>query len=194
MRIIGGQFRGKKLHGFRGKEIRPTSDRLRESIFNIIHKHVRNATVLDLYAGTGALGVEALSRGARSAMFIDNHKPSLALIQRNIEACGLENKTKIYYWNIEKNLNCLCSSNSLFNLVFMDPPYAKGLVKISLLNLSKTRMLTSNACIVVEHTPRERIANDLTDFVYTDQRIYGKTCISFLIHVSKPKRSNINNR
>lgn len=191
MRIIGGQLKGKKLHGFRGMEIRPTSGRLRESIFNIIHTRVRDAIVLDLYAGTGALGIEALSRGAQSAIFVDNHKPSIALIQRNIGACGLENKTKIYYWNIEKNLNCLRLCDSRFNLVFMDPPYTKGLVKTTLLHLQKFRMLTPNARIVVEHTPRERIPNDLDDFVYNDQRIYGKTCISFLIHANKTKRTNI---
>ena len=180
MRIIGGQFKGKKLYTFQGKDIRPTSDRLRESVFNILRKRVRNAIVLDLFAGTGALGIEALSRGAQSAVFIDNYKQAVLLIKRNIMACGLDHTSIIRYWNIKKNLNCIRSSELHFDLVFMDPPYTKYLVKPALYHLQHTGALAQNACIVVEHSLEEDIPDVHLDFICTDQRKYGKTVVSFL--------------
>ena len=185
MRIIGGQFKGKKLHTFQGNDIRPTSDRLRESVFNILRNRVRNAIVLDLFAGTGALGIEALSRGAESAVFIDNYKRAIFLIQRNILACGLDNISITHCWNIKKNLNCIRSSDPVFDLIFMDPPYTKHLVKPTLDHLKHTRALAQNACIVVEHSLKEGIPDFRPDFTCTDQRKYGKTFISFLTFNSK---------
>jgi len=189
MRIIGGQFKGKKLHTFRGKDIRPTSDRLRESIFNILRNRVRNAIVLDLFAGTGALGIEALSRGAQSAVFIDNYKRAILLIQRNILACGLDNISIIHHWNIKKSLNCIRSSGPtsgpVFDLIFMDPPYTKYMVKPTLDHLKYTQALAQNACIVVEHSMEECIPDVRPDFTCTDQRKYGKTFVSFLTYNSK---------
>ncbi|MDM8541713.1 16S rRNA (guanine(966)-N(2))-methyltransferase RsmD [Desulfococcaceae bacterium HSG9] len=182
MRIIGGQFKGKKFYTFRGKNIRPTSDRLRESVFNILRNRIRNAIVLDLFAGTGALGIEALSRGARSAVFIDNSKQANLLIQRNIMACGLDNISVIRYWNIKKNLNCIRSSEPHFDLVFMDPPYTQCLVKPALYHLQRTQALAQNACIVVEHSLNECIPDMQPYFTRTDQRKYGKTIVSFLTY------------
>ncbi|MEA3417324.1 MAG: RsmD family RNA methyltransferase [Thermodesulfobacteriota bacterium] len=109
MRIIGGNLKAKKLYSARGRVVRPTSDRLRESIFNILSFHIKQAVVLDLFAGTGALGIEALSRGAESAVFVDIHNGALSIIKRNIKACELENKSKIIKWDIVKNLNCIKS-------------------------------------------------------------------------------------
>jgi len=107
LRIIGGNLKGRKLHKFRGADIRPTADRLRESIFDILGNRVQNKRVLDLFAGTGALGLEALSRGAETAVFIDNRSVALALIRRNISTCQMENRSETIKWDITKNLNCL---------------------------------------------------------------------------------------
>ncbi|MEA3429150.1 MAG: RsmD family RNA methyltransferase [Thermodesulfobacteriota bacterium] len=109
MRVISGNLKGKKLYSVLGKTVRPTSDRLRETIFNILAFHVKQAIVLDMFSGTGALGIEALSRGAESAVFIDIHNKALSVIKRNIKACKLENKTKVIKWDIIKNLNCIKS-------------------------------------------------------------------------------------
>ncbi len=182
MRIIGGQFKGKKLFTFRGNAIRPTSDRLRESIFNILRNRVRGTIVLDLFAGTGALGIEALSRGAQSAVFVDNYKPAILLMKRNILTCDFDNSSIIYYWNIKKNLNCIRSPGPVFDLVFMDPPYMKGLVKPALCNLQHNQALAQNACIIVEHSLNECIHDIRPDFTCTDQRKYGKTFVSFLTY------------
>ena len=117
MRIIGGALRGKRLRSLGTYKIRPTADRLRESIFGILSYRVQDAIVLDLFAGTGALGIEALSRGSQFAVFIDNYKSAIFLIEQNIRLCFLEQKAKIIKWDITKNLKCIKSFAPPFNLV-----------------------------------------------------------------------------
>ncbi|MBW2738057.1 MAG: 16S rRNA (guanine(966)-N(2))-methyltransferase RsmD [Deltaproteobacteria bacterium] len=185
MRIIGGALRGKKLYTIPGILIRPTADRLRESIFNILAYLVKEAVVLDLFAGTGALGIEALSRGADSAVFIDNNKKALSVVKRNIQSCAVDSRSQIIRWNIVKNLNCIKSMGSKFDLVFMDPPYNNGLIKSTLINLYDSGSLGKDVCIIVEHTPFEPVLEDCKQFELRDQRKYGKTLISFI----KPKLS-----
>jgi 16S rRNA (guanine966-N2)-methyltransferase len=190
LRIIGGDFKGKKLHPIRtirGAGIRPTADRIRESIFNIINFQVHGSVVLDLFAGTGALGLEALSRGAEFAVFVDYYKKVLFDIERNIHALALDNKTKIIKWDITKNLNCIHtiettagSDRLIFDLVFMDPPYNRKMIKGSLLNLYLSGSLAEEVVIIVEHTISEPLSENLSEFKIYDQRNYGKTTISFL--------------
>ncbi len=183
LRIIGGVLKGKRLYSVRGTSIRPTADRLRESIFNILSKRVLNSVVLDLFAGTGALGIEALSRGADSVVFVDNRKTALSVLRRNIDSCMLDQKADIVKWNIRKNLNCLRSKKYNFDLIFLDPPYGKNLIKSTLSNLDKSHSLKNGACIVVEHSLFEPIPTDLFVFDLSDQRKYGKTLVSFLNYV-----------
>jgi 16S rRNA (guanine966-N2)-methyltransferase len=183
LRIISGRLKGKKLHSVQGLTIRPTADRLRESIFNILSFRVHKAMVLDLFAGTGALGIEALSRGAESAVFVDNDPGALSVIKRNITSCSFDKHANIIRWDIKKNLNCLKSARRAFDLVFLDPPYNQSMVKPALFNLEHTRSLEKGARIVVEHSPQEPIPDDLFMFEIADQRRYGKTLVSFLSYV-----------
>ena len=180
LRIVGGGLKGKKLHTVRGKAIRPTSDRLRESIFNILSFRVQGAVVLDMFAGTGALGIEALSRGAESAVFVDKSKTALSVIERNIRSCSFDNKAKIIKCNVIKGLNCIRLTGPVFNLVFIDPPYNRNIIKPALHKLCGKKSLEKGACIIVEHTAQEPIPEDLLAFEITDQRRYGKTVVSFL--------------
>lgn len=183
LRIISGSLRGKKLHTLPGKKIRPTADRLRESIFNILASRIHKATVLDLFAGTGALGLEAISRGAERAVFIDNDRQALSVIARNIEACNFSNRAQIIRWDIKRNLNCLQAFNPPFDLVFIDPPYNQKTIHPALHNLFKSACLRSEACVVLEHSVDEPLENDLEAFEIVDQRKYGKTLVSFLNYV-----------
>ena len=185
LRIIGGGLRGKKLYTIPGNLIRPTADRVRESIFNILSNLVKRAVVLDLFAGTGAFGIEALSRGAESAVFIDNSKTALSVVERNIQACAVDNMSQIIRWNIVKNLNCIRLIDSRFDLVFMDPPYNNGLIKPTLINLHDSGSLGNEACIVVEHDYIEPIPETCKQFELIDQRKYGKKLISFMRYVVK---------
>ena len=184
LRIIGGELRGKKLYSIRGTAIRPTADRLRESIFNIISAFVRDAVVLDLFAGTGAYGIEALSRGAKSAVFIDNNKAALSAITSNITSCAFDRKARTIRWDIRKNLNCLKSTQSYhFNLVFLDPPYNQSMVEPALFNLGNSKAVAKDGIIVVEHSDEETIPDEGDTFGIKDQRKHGKTLVSFLTYV-----------
>jgi 16S rRNA (guanine966-N2)-methyltransferase len=177
LRIIGGNFKGRRLFSVKGFRVRPTKDKHRESIFNMISQDIPGAVVLDLFAGTGALGIEALSRGADFAVFVDSYPHALTTISKNIKSCHLESRAKILRWNILKNLNCLKPYR--FDIVLMDPPYDIGAVGPALLNLQQSECLKNDAVIVVEHTFNEPFPDQIMSFKQYDQRRYGKTLVSF---------------
>ena len=179
MRIIGGQLRGKKLISPRDRSVRPTSDRLRETIFNILASQVEGAAVLDLFAGTGALGIEALSRGAVSAWFVDRSRTTLSLLEKNLSACRLKDRSRCIRRDLEKDYHFLKTADPAFSLVFIDPPYARGLVQPALERLLKSRAMTPGALVVVEHSSAEPLASPGEGYRLEDQRRYGKTLVSF---------------
>ncbi len=188
MRIIGGRLRGKSLRAGRGRRIRPTSDRVREAVFNILGPRVREAVALDLFAGTGGLGIEALSRGAAEAAFIDVHPESLALIRQNLLACGLADAARVIRWNILHNLNCLKAEGPRFDLVFMDPPYHSRTAARALVGARSAGCLKNGAVIVIEHgaekgSPETADAEGLPFVRVTDRRKYGKTLVTFLTYM-----------
>jgi 16S rRNA (guanine966-N2)-methyltransferase len=159
---------------------RPTADRIKESVFNILGRSLQTKRVLDLFAGTGALGIEALSRGASSAVFVDQAKAALSAIRYNIREMELEDRTRVIHWNILKNLNCLTPERDAFDLVFMDPPYETNAVAPTLAGLLSCGALTSGARVVIEHSSREPIVHATGKLVLSDQRRFGKTLVSFM--------------
>lgn len=183
MRIVGGAHRGRRLFSVKGRATRPTSDRVRESVFNILAARIKGVHVLDLFAGTGALGVEALSRGADSACFIDNSRQALLAIYKNINMIGLDKKSAVIRWDATNNLNCLIPYQSKFKVVFMDPPYGKKMIRPAMKHLDRANCLEREAILVVEHTPEETLDSHLGPFFQTDQRRYGKTLISFYNYI-----------
>jgi 16S rRNA (guanine966-N2)-methyltransferase len=183
LRIIGGELKGRKLVTVPGMQTRPTADRVRESIFNILGASVQGAQVLDLFAGTGAMGIEALSRGAESVVFADNDKTALTALAQNIKSCALESRANIIKWNILKNLNIIGSFPPAFRLVFIDPPYNQNMIQLTLSNLAKGRCLENGARVAIEHSPREPISAKDQNFKISDQRRYGKTLVSFLFYM-----------
>ena len=199
MRIIGGKYKGRKLPPIRSESLRPTSDRVRESIFNILSHRVSNAVVLDLFAGTGALGLEALSRGAACAVFMDQSAAAVGLINQALKAIGAEDAAQVIRWDISKNLNCIRSQGkaednrdgahpqapSGYNLVFLDPPYHRDLIGRALQHLHQDRLLLRDALIVAEHAADESPSAETAGFVLSDQRTYGNTSVSFLLSCQK---------
>ncbi|MDX9785619.1 MAG: 16S rRNA (guanine(966)-N(2))-methyltransferase RsmD [Desulfobacterales bacterium] len=180
LRVIAGDRRGKKLFSVSGLATRPTASRVREAVFNMISDTVPNAVVLDLYAGTGILGIEALSRGARFALFVDNSHASLEIIRKNIAACRFQSKSDVMNTDIKSELMRLRAYNAAFNLVFMDPPYHKGLIQTTLCDLHNSKALATRALIVVEHALTEPPPINMVCFHLKDQRKYGKTLVSFV--------------
>lgn len=179
MRITGGALRGKRLCPLRGLRIRPTTDYLRESIFNILAGGVEGKVVLDLFAGTGSLGIEALSRGAAAAVFVDKAPQAIRSLTRNIDACCLEGRSTILKRDILWGLRFLRSIGHAFDLVFIDPPYDKGFAERTVRLLDRSECTSDEASIVIEHSMREVLPEKVARFIISDQRHYGKTLVSF---------------
>jgi 16S rRNA (guanine966-N2)-methyltransferase len=180
MRIISGICRGRKLAQIQGYDIRPTSDRVREAIFSILGPGIRDARVLDLFAGTGALGLEALSRGAQHAVFMDSALGSCTTIKKNITLCKMTEKTNVIHHDIIGQPFPKILLTEPFDLIFMDPPYAKEYAKKTLAKEFFTDILTAKGIILVEHSPREPLFNEFNGLDIYRQKKYSKTLISFL--------------
>ena len=178
MRVISGNLKGKKLFALKGLSLRPTSDRVKEAIFDILQKFPPGENVLDLFAGTGALGIEALSRGARRAVFVEENARSGAVLRRNIEACRLSDQAEVVAREVQSGLEALEERGDRFDLVFLDPPYGKGLAYRTLESLSRSSILAANALIVAEHSPDEDLAS-VPSLERIDWRKYGGTEVSF---------------
>ena len=179
MRIISGQLRGRKLQTFKGSDVRPTADRVREALFSILGHRPVKACVLDLFSGTGALGIEALSRGANMAVFVDSHVQALTVLRKNLQRCALQHCTQVIQWDIVKNLDCLKIYPNAFDLVLMDPPYSRGLVPLSIKHLLQSRSLAPGAVLVAEHEAHTPPEIDSSMLACTDSRRYGRTGLSF---------------
>ena len=167
--------------------IRPTTDRQRESLFNILSNMnlINNANVLDLFAGTGALGIESLSRGAQSIVFVDNSRQAIRLIENNIKHLQIEQSTKIIQYDILKNLACL--DDKIFDLILMDPPYHRAYIYKTLMNILNQQCFDLNTIIVAEHAAKEDI-HVPENLIQMDARQYGDTKFSFFQGINKSKK------
>lgn len=181
MRIVGGRFRGRSLAGPSGQAIRPTSDRLRESLFNVLaHAYddpVEGARVIDLFAGTGALGLEAVSRGARHALFVDDGTEARALIRGNVETLGLGGTTRIFRRDATK-LGPMPPQEP-FTLAFLDPPYGRDLAPRALASLRDGGWLAPGALVLVEEAAEVDLGEQ-PGYALLERRDYGDTAVSFL--------------
>ncbi len=180
MRITGGEAKGKILSAFKGLRIRPTSDHVREAIFSILGQDFSGKRVLDLFAGTGSLGIEALSRGAIEAVFVDISPRAIELMRKNLEICGFTNRAVVCRKDLKKGLPPVTSmGGGLFHVVFIDPPYRQGLVFKSLALLSEKTALADDAVVVFETHKTERLPQVIHALNLADQRTYGDTKINF---------------
>jgi 16S rRNA (guanine966-N2)-methyltransferase len=178
MRIIAGKHRGRKLFSPSDNGVRPTAARMRESIFNILNNMgiLEDAMVVDLCCGTGALGIEALSRGAKKVVFIDGSNQHLKLAWENISSLGEQEKSVM----IRAAAEALPKAREQFNLLFIDPPYFKGIVDKALVSLLENDWLEKGAIIVIEMSKKEDVSFSLEHFQEIDQRLYGNSKIILL--------------
>ncbi len=177
MRIVGGKFRGREIVGPSTPDTRPTSDRVRESIFNILAHGIadfslEDARVMDLFAGTGALGLEAISRGAKFCLFVEDGTEARGLIRRNADGCGVIGQCKI--WRRDATDLGPSAPQSPYTLVFADPPYNKGLGEKALVSLRDGGWLAAGAIVVLEEAEKAQVA-DQVGLTLIDQRSYGDT-------------------
>ncbi|OPX41612.1 MAG: 16S rRNA (guanine(966)-N(2))-methyltransferase RsmD [Deltaproteobacteria bacterium] len=182
MRITGGKLKGRHLVALKGLSIRPTSDRVRQAIFNVIGQHWEGKRVLDLFAGTGSLGLEALSRGASEALFVDASPYALKLLKKNIERCGVAHCSRVIRRDLQKGPPEKQSAGERsFQLLFMDPPYGKNLIPKVMGRLGETSLLSPGSLLVAECSKNENLPSRTGRFAMHDVRIYGDTKITIYI-------------
>jgi len=186
MRITGGMAKGRTLHFPAGSKERPTSDFLREALLNLLG-NVADKSFLDLFAGSGSVGLEAASRGAKEVYFIEKDKILAEVAKRNIENCGLEKKCRIINADVRSGLNDLFKKKCKFDIIFADPPYNNGLVETTLKLLKEYPVFQEDALMAIQHSTREDFSSVLAESVcgetvlhQIDQRKYGDNAISFL--------------
>jgi 16S rRNA (guanine(966)-N(2))-methyltransferase RsmD len=180
MRVISGTSKGRKLVTPRSQSVRPTSDRVKESIFNILREEIEGKRVLDLFAGTGNLGIEALSRGAEKTIFVEKGRQALRLIQRNLNQFGLEDQSEIIPKDVNRAIGILKQRGESFDVIFMDPPYEKGLIEKTLMKLNSHPIYCGDSLLVIEHNRREPLPNHVEGWNLIRQQRIGDTLISFL--------------
>jgi 16S rRNA (guanine(966)-N(2))-methyltransferase RsmD len=179
VRIIAGAMGGRRLKTPQGAETRPTSDRVREALFSILGAPDAETRVLDLFAGAGTLGLEAISRGAARATFVDNSRAALRVLRDNISALGVGDRCDVRGTEALRTLRRLQEAGEQFDWIFLDPPYATDLADQALQFLAEGTLFSPTGIIVVEHDRRRPPASEHGSLVRTDCRRYGDTVLSF---------------
>ncbi len=179
MRIIAGEWRGRRLAAPKGLDVRPTGDRARETLFDILGDRVVGARFLDLFAGTGAVGLEALSRGAAGAVLVESHPPALAALRANVEALGAASRARVLAGGWQAMLRLLAREGASFDILFTDPPYDTGLGEACLRSPEAGAMLTEGGVVVVEHRKSSPPPDAPPGFSMTRSRRAGEAVFSF---------------
>ena len=180
MRIISGKAKGTKLYTLEGTNTRPTLDRVKESIFNIIQNDIEDAEILDLFAGSGAIGLEFLSRGARNAVLCDKSKDAIEIIKRNVQKTHMEEKTQILNLDFETCLDKV--KNRLFDIIYIDPPYVTKYILKSIEKIIAQENLKKEGIMILETDDEQRILREIEseEVRIVDKRKYGRATIIFL--------------
>ena len=179
LRVIAGLAKGHKLTTLKGDITRPTMDKVKGAIFNMIAPRIQDAEVLDLFAGSGSLGIEALSRGAKTAVFVDRNRQSVNVIKKNLEYTKLEGNAIIINEEVDKIYNILPKGLTKFDIIFMDPPYNKNFVQKTLIFLESNDILKERGVIIVEHSKQDELPKRVGNLEKVRDRQYGITVISF---------------
>ena len=177
MRVITGSARGRRLETLEGEDVRPTTDRIKEAVFSIIQFETEGRIFLDLFAGSGQMGIEALSRGAKSALFVDNSKKSLETVKRNLKTTGLEAGAKTFAMDYH---SFLAMNTQSFDIAFLDPPYSTGVLQDALERVCEC--MNDTGVIIAENPLNEEILSNYGEFVLDRQYRYGKIKISTFRH------------
>lgn len=180
MRIISGTARGTKLYTLEGKDTRPTLDRVKESLFNIINNKILDSTVLDLFAGSGAIGLEFASRGAKKVILCDNSKEAIKIINKNIEKTNLREKVELKQMTSDKLLDNL--KNEKFDIIFIDPPYNSRLIGQSVEKIFANDILSTQAVVILETDNHKKILEEIKEYEHNiyDIRRYGRVKLIFM--------------
>jgi 16S rRNA (guanine(966)-N(2))-methyltransferase RsmD len=191
MRIISGTAKGKKLYSPGGMGIRPTADRVKESVFNILGDQWEGIRGLDLFCGTGSLGLEAVSRGAHEVVFVEKSRSALNVLRKNISLCGFDQNATVLAMSVPRGLSLMRQRRKSFHIIFADPPYGKGWVEKTIRQILANSVLSGDGMVVMEHASYESPTRDHGELVTVRQETYGDTTISFLGFNRLDKKSGI---
>jgi 16S rRNA (guanine966-N2)-methyltransferase len=180
MRVIAGKYRSRTLRSLKGQMLRPTSDRLRETLFNILGTGVQGATFVDLYAGTGAAGIEAISRGAHHAIFVEQHAPAVALIRRNLDSLGISSEAEILGMDVARAIERLEARQVHAQFIFLDPPYAADMEYESTLEaVGESGLVVPGGRVIVEHLKKRELVERAGDLELARVVKQGDAALSF---------------
>ncbi len=183
MRVISGSARGLKLITLEGMDTRPTTDRVKENLFNIIAPYIEeDSNILDLFAGSGALGIEALSRGARSAVFCDSNDKSIEVIKNNIQKARFMDKSEVFLGESQLILKKLSHMGKKFDIIFLDPPYSKDIIPDMLVELEKSGVIDEKVILIAETDALDLLPNETETLMVSKKQVYGKTKLTFYKH------------
>ena len=181
MRVIAGTAGGRRLEAPKGMLTRPTPDRVREALFSILYDRAVDARVLDVFAGTGALGIEALSRGAAYAVFVEQDVQTANLVRKNVQALGFDDRAKVVAEPASRAIEGLARGGDVFDLAFLDPPYDDGLLGPTMKLLDQSPIISVGAIVVCEHRSSDAPPEPPPSFVLEDTRSYGEVALSFYL-------------
>ena len=184
MRIVAGKNKGNILKSPKDLSVRPTSEKVREALFDILGTSIKETCFLDLFAGTGAVGIEALSRGAKKVIFIEKELKCIKIIKENLEKTGNSQNAAVYKIDFLLGLKLLVKKNYLLDYVFLDPPYNRGLVHTSLLEISKLPILRHSGLVIAQHCKKEKVMENLNNLKLFNQIRYGECYLSFYEYVN----------
>jgi 16S rRNA (guanine966-N2)-methyltransferase len=179
MRVIGGNARGRRLKVPKGQAVRPTSGRVKEALFNILPHDLSGIRLLDLFAGTGNVSIEAISRGAAEAILIDSSDQSGNVIRENLRRLRFTDRTRVWIVPVSRALRLLARRGESFDMIFLDPPYQRNWVEACLKIIARSNLLRSSGTLIVEHSAREQVNAEYGSLVMEDRRSYGDTLLSF---------------
>ncbi|HCD41574.1 MAG TPA: 16S rRNA (guanine(966)-N(2))-methyltransferase RsmD [Bacillota bacterium] len=181
LRVIGGSAKGHRLVGAGSGRTRPIPDNVKKSLFDILSPDIPDSRCLDLFAGTGAIGIEALSRGARRVTFVECSRKMVNVIRTNLDITGLSSSAKVIQGDVRRLVPALYRQGEVFNIVFVDPPYGHGLVPETMEIISTYTLLDSDGIVIARHESRQELPDEFDELKATRREKYGDTIISFYV-------------
>lgn len=179
MRVVSGNFKGRQLKAVPGVTTRPTTDKVKEAIFNMVGPYFEGGNALDLFAGSGGLGIEALSRGIDKCVFVDREPKAIQTIHKNLELCQIDTDSfEVYRNDADRALKAIIKRGIQFQLVFLDPPYKKQKLKALIDILSENNVMNEDGFIVTEHGSDVQLEEEIGHFIREKHETYGMSSIS----------------
>lgn len=185
MRVVSGNYKGRQLKAVPGVTTRPTTDKVKEAIFNMVGPYFDGGIALDLFAGSGGLGIEALSRGIEKCIFVDREAKAIQTIHKNLEVCHAEAASEVYRNDAERALKAIKKRELQFHLIFLDPPYKQQKLKTLINTISENNLLQQSGFIVTEHGSDIQLSDEIDHFIQLKNETYGMSSITIFGYKSR---------